>query len=738
MKEQVRKQIAAKDSRYAARWGLPGPVADPCADCPPDCKCQSPPSLLRRWDQHTLWPGSPGIRFNASILAYKDGYLLAYRDSWAGARIWLGRLDADLNPWGQPWKLDLRHEDAPHGVEDPRLFYHAGLVCVAFAGVVNKPWHTNILYADLAPGYQVVCAVHAPVYPGRSLWEKNWSFFEDEGLLRCVYGISPHRVLTVLPTGGDVAALSYNVWPGLAWEGGEPRGGARPCAVGKSSGTSSTTASRSPAGAFTAWACTPSSAAPLQAPAHHPPPPADCTGAQEHGAGGVPLWGRAPRGRLDRVAGHQRRAGRAARLGACRAGGAAGGTTVTTPAKLQVNRGLLAAIPSLLDGEFYYATDDNSLWVGDSGNVQIADGPGTGGTVTSVSVVTANGVAGSVATATTTPAITLALGAITPTSVAAVGAVTGSNLSGTNTGDQTTVSGNAGTVTVADAGGDTTTWPLLGTSQTGSLAPATDAGLTYNATTNALTTTTFIGALTGNADTVTTNANLTGDVTSVGNATTIGALKVTNAMLAGAIDLTAKVTGDLPFANLAQLAGVSVAGVTGSATADLAAITAGTDYHVLRRTSSNALAFGKTDGRSLTFVGADLYKTANQAIATATYTAVLFDGETIDTNTIHSLVSNTGRMTVPFAGKWLFYANIKFEAAAVTWQLGFAKNASLWMFVNVLANATTTQGAHVAQVLDLAANDYVEVWVHQASGVNRNVIGDSYTANYGCIFLGGA
>lgn len=39
------------------------------------------------------------------------------------------------------------------------------------------------------------------------------------------------------------------------------------------------------------------------------------------------------------------------------------------------------------------------------------------------------------------------LGAITPSSVAASGTVTGSNLSGTNTGDQTTVSGNAGTAT---------------------------------------------------------------------------------------------------------------------------------------------------------------------------------------------------------------------------------------------------------------------------------------------------
>jgi hypothetical protein len=63
------------------------------------------------------------------------------------------------------------------------------------------------------------------------------------------------------------------------------------------------------------------------------------------------------------------------------------------------------------------------------------------GTVTSVSVVTANGVSGTVATATTTPAITLVLGAITPSSVAASGTVSGSNFSGsssgTNTGDQT-------------------------------------------------------------------------------------------------------------------------------------------------------------------------------------------------------------------------------------------------------------------------------------------------------------
>lgn len=83
---------------------------------------------------------------------------------------------------------------------------------------------------------------------------------------------------------------------------------------------------------------------------------------------------------------------------------------------------------------------------------------------------------------------------------------------------------NTTNTAVVDAAADTTTWPLLATSQTGSQAPATDAGLTYNASTNALTTTTFIGALTGNADTATTAGTVSTTVASgaVGTTQTAG------------------------------------------------------------------------------------------------------------------------------------------------------------------------------------------------------------------------
>lgn len=73
----------------------------------------------------------------------------------------------------------------------------------------------------------------------------------------------------------------------------------------------------------------------------------------------------------------------------------------------------------------------------------VSGGGGGGGTVTSFGFTNANGVSGIVTNPATTPNLTLSLGAITPTSVAASGVVTGSNISGTNTGDQTiTLTGN--------------------------------------------------------------------------------------------------------------------------------------------------------------------------------------------------------------------------------------------------------------------------------------------------------
>ena len=108
-----------------------------------------------------------------------------------------------------------------------------------------------------------------------------------------------------------------------------------------------------------------------------------------------------------------------------------GGTGETT-ASAAIN----ALVPSQAGngGKFLYTDGTVVSW-------QSTGGGGGGGTVTAVSVTASNGISASVANPTTTPSITLGLGAITPTSVSASGTITGSNISGsvsgTNTGDQT-------------------------------------------------------------------------------------------------------------------------------------------------------------------------------------------------------------------------------------------------------------------------------------------------------------
>jgi hypothetical protein len=108
-----------------------------------------------------------------------------------------------------------------------------------------------------------------------------------------------------------------------------------------------------------------------------------------------------------------------------------------------------------------------------------------GGTVTKVSASGSSGISATVTNPTTTPALLLSLGDITPTSVASSGPVSGSNLSGTNTGDQdlsglvpktTTVNGHAlssnVSVTASDVGAVASGGPL-GTPTSGNLGNCT-------------------------------------------------------------------------------------------------------------------------------------------------------------------------------------------------------------------------------------------------------------------------
>jgi len=146
-----------------------------------------------------------------------------------------------------------------------------------------------------------------------------------------------------------------------------------------------------------------------------------------------------------------------------------------------------------------------------------------GGTVTTVSLVTANGVSGSVANPTTTPAITLTLGAITPTSVS-TGALTSSALTSGRVPFATT----AGLLTDSSA-------------------------LTFNSGTGVLSATSFSGS----------GASLTGIVTSLAGT----ANQITASASTGAVTLS--LAGPFNFTSLTNTALLLGAGTSAITPADL-------------------------------------------------------------------------------------------------------------------------------------------------------------------------
>ena len=263
----------------------------------------------------------------------------------------------------------------------------------------------------------------------------------------------------------------------------------------------------------------------------------------------------------------------------------------------------------------------------------------------------------------------------------------GGTATGTNTGDQTTVSGNAGTATALETarniGGvsfdgtaaitpttiavtdtvDTTSFVGLWESATGNLLPQTDLGITYNAGTAALSATTFIGALTGNADTVTTNANLTGHITSTGNAAILGAFTTAQLSTALSDGTVATSNSTNTFTNKTfdangtgnSLSNVDIEDLSNGTDGELitwdaagapAAVAVGTATHVLTSNgvgvapTFQAATGGASYGDAITGTSGNGFSINNTGSGQATATAVsLAVGDTFNAN---STFSNTG------------------------------------------------------------------------------------------------
>lgn len=190
---------------------------------------------------------------------------------------------------------------------------------------------------------------------------------------------------------------------------------------------------------------------------------------------------------------------------------------------LYYNNGQLRRLPKGSDTQVLTLASGLPSWA------SVSSGSGT---VTTVSVATANGFAGTVANATTTPAITLT------TSITGILKGDGTSISAATAGTDYLTASSSNTLTnkTFDTAGSGNALSIAGVAVTanngtGAIVRTTSPALVTPAlgTPSALVGTNITGTASGlTAGTVTTNANLTGAVTSVGNATSLGSFSSAN------------------------------------------------------------------------------------------------------------------------------------------------------------------------------------------------------------------
>lgn len=134
---------------------------------------------------------------------------------------------------------------------------------------------------------------------------------------------------------------------------------------------------------------------------------------------------------------------------------------------------------------------------------------------------------------------------------------------------------------------------------------------------------------------------------------------------------------------------------------------------------------------SSSFVGAGATTNATQAITTGATAAVAFATEAFDSSTFHDTVTNNSRFTVPasLGGKYLLTWTVLWvNGATVTGLIQFyvKVNGAIVNPSNILVrpeelSASSTQSRNGSALLSLAAGDYVEVFLDNASGSTATV-----------------
>jgi predicted GH43/DUF377 family glycosyl hydrolase len=168
--------------------------------------------------------------YNPSLVSTGEGFLLAYRsepEDFKVSEIVLAEMDRDMTVLKNQRLKVAGH--AGCSIEDPRLFWFGGELHLAFSiaryGEVGG-WKCVQAYGKLKKGKTwTLASVIVPKY-GANDWsgkEKNWTFFEAEGALRCIYDMGTAGWV-VLELDGDEVVQEWRHAP-VAWQWGRLSGG---------------------------------------------------------------------------------------------------------------------------------------------------------------------------------------------------------------------------------------------------------------------------------------------------------------------------------------------------------------------------------------------------------------------------------------------------------------------------------------------------------------------------------
>ena len=126
-----------------------------------------------------------------------------------------------------------------------------------------------------------------------------------------------------------------------------------------------------------------------------------------------------------------------------------------------------------------------------------------------------------------------------------------------------------------------------------------------------------------------------------------------------------------------------------------------------------------------------VYNGSVQSVPDATITALLCGSESLDNNGMHSTTSNTSRITAIAAGRYTFTGTASFAPDAtgmrrLTFRLNGTTEYDLVQVVatSVLSNVILS----ASRTFTLAANEYMEMTVHQSSGGALNVTALAFEA----------